>query len=290
MRKGIVILVLGFLSIICYSQEENPSNRQLAEQQIMQLRNGVLVVRLKTNEKSINAYRRSGKTKLADKLEKENLETNLDLMKAFLNYFNFSKVLFIKAKDTRKLIDRQSSIFLNGKFEIDSSINLGNQYFFVSEFGSLMAPISNGKNKYSLKHTEVSSSPSSSSAIFIMDTNLTQLKDPFPYYADVYILASYLLAPLSVILIPQAILPTSKMEQHTSLGKNKNSYDQAVLRLDRKLIKYFSNVSMKNGVVVNENPLWWEENNPNVNAQESISLIEEELIKLHQDEWKFKSP
>src|SRR5580704_6746371 len=121
--KSVMFFLLCSLATACNAQDTLLGNKALAEQQIGQLHDGVLVVRLKTYGKSIAAYRASGQNKLADKLEKNYRITNLFLMKAYLKILDFYRVLFIKADDSRKLVAHEPYIFLNEKLEVDSSIH-----------------------------------------------------------------------------------------------------------------------------------------------------------------------
>ncbi|HWB64199.1 MAG TPA: hypothetical protein VG603_11855, partial [Chitinophagales bacterium] len=51
------------LLIITQLQAQNmPTNRDLAVMELKALKNGALVVRLKTNDRSIELYRKAGKT------------------------------------------------------------------------------------------------------------------------------------------------------------------------------------------------------------------------------------
>ena len=70
--------MLCFLFSIVSAQTVS-TNRVVASQQIKALKDGALIVRLKTNERSIEAYRKSGRKELAEKLVEDNQKQNQKL-------------------------------------------------------------------------------------------------------------------------------------------------------------------------------------------------------------------
>ncbi len=164
------------------------TNRYTAAEEIRALKHGALVVRLKTNDKSIEAYRRAGKNELADKIVAERLALNQKISEAFRYYFKFCKVYFIYAKSTEALLKHEPNIFLNENLKPDSSIKLTENYFLIAEYGSTVTNERTDEYHYSgVYNTEPSTSTASNSALVIMDTTLTQLREPFPYTAAVYL-------------------------------------------------------------------------------------------------------
>lgn len=164
------------------------SNRAIATQQIRDLKNGALVLRLKTNERSIEAYRQSGRKELADKLTEENKIQNQKLVDAFRGFFDFCKVYFIYSKNTALLINGKQNIFLNDALGLDTTIKLLENHYLLAEYGTITSNVRTDEYHYrGVYHTEPSSSTASTSAIFISDTSLVQLKEPFPFYQSTYL-------------------------------------------------------------------------------------------------------
>ena len=164
------------------------SNMYKAASEIYDLKHGALVVRLKTNDKSVEAYRNAGQTTLADKIVAERAEMNQKIMAAFKYNFTFCKVYFIYSRSTEALLKHEQNIFLNEKLQPDTSIKLIQNYFLIAEYGSYTS--NERVDEYHYKGvytTEPSASTASSSALFIMDTTLTQLQEPFPFAAPVYL-------------------------------------------------------------------------------------------------------
>lgn len=183
-------LITGCLIIFCAfaSAQTTSTNRTIATQQIRDLKNGALVVRLKTNDKSIEAYRKSGRNELADKLVEENRIQNQKLADAFRGFFDYCKVYFIYAKSTNALLKGEPYIFLNDTLAVDTTIKLTEKDFFIAEYGTITANTLTDEYHYKgVYHTEPSSTATSTSAIFISDTSLSQLREPFPFYQQTYL-------------------------------------------------------------------------------------------------------
>ena len=156
--------------------------------QIKDLSTGALVVRLKTNDRSIDAYRKSGLKELADKIIEENRVQNQKLTDAFRGFFDFCKVYFIYAKSTNALLEGKQNIFLNDSLQLDTTIKMKEKYFLLAEYGTITSNARTDEYHYNgVYHTEPSASASSTSVIFISDTSLNQLREPFPFYQPTYL-------------------------------------------------------------------------------------------------------
>ncbi len=182
--------IASYFTLIFFaaSAQTTSTNRTIATQQIRDLKNGALVVRLKTNDRSIEAYRKSGRPELADKLTEENKVQNQKLADAFKSFFDFCKVYLIYAKNTNALLQNKQNIFLNDTLALDTTIKLIEKTFFIAEYGTITSNVRTDEYHYKgVYHTEPSASTSSTSVIFISDTSLTQLKEPFPFYQSTYL-------------------------------------------------------------------------------------------------------
>lgn len=172
MHRLITILFL-FVTGVCFATNKDTSssrpitNREKANREIAALKNGALIVRLQTNEKSINAYRQAGKNELADKIAAERNGLNQKIVDAFKNYFTFCKVYFIYAKNTGALSKEKSGIFLDGNLKPDTSIKLKEKYFLIAEYGSFTAD-------------------ERGNSLVVLDSGLTQLQEPFPFEVPVF--------------------------------------------------------------------------------------------------------
>jgi hypothetical protein len=165
-----------------------PSNRTVAAMQLADLKKGALVVRLKTNENSVNAYRKAGRNDIADRIVRERETQNIKLIDAFRTSFDFCKVYFIMTKNSKALLDGKHDIFVNDKLLPDSTIRFDSTYFLFAEYGGITTNVVNDDYHYSnVNKTEASATTASTSVIFISDTTFTQLREPFPFYQTVYL-------------------------------------------------------------------------------------------------------
>ncbi len=177
----LIFSLLFFLQ--SYSQDTLLPNKTVGYEQLTSLKKGALIVRLKTNDKSIAAYRNSGRADIADKIVGERKVQNEKIMDAFRSQFDFCKVYFIYAKDADEILQGKKGYFLNEKMERDTSIQLRENYFLFAEYGSVTSNMPEDEFHYkNVNKTVATSNLTTSSAIFISDTTLTQLKEPFPFY------------------------------------------------------------------------------------------------------------
>jgi len=192
MRSTWLFLFFCFATCFTSAQDSIPkrvsSNRYYAAQEIKALKHGALIVRLKTNDKSVDAYRKAGQNAIADKIVEDRVALNLKIMDAFKYNFSFCKVYFIYAKNTDALLKHEPNIFLNSNLLPDSTIKLKEDYFLIAEYGSFTENERVDEFHYSgVYTTQPSSSTAGSNALVIMDTTLTQLQEPFPFVVPVYL-------------------------------------------------------------------------------------------------------
>jgi hypothetical protein len=189
MKHFLLIFIFSILSLIqLYSnerfQDDFETDRQRAFVQIVQLRGGALIVRLKSQDRKIQAYRNAGNNKLADKLEKELHDFNQMLVKSFNNHYHFSKFFFIYPEDYQQLLSGETSgFFLDQNLQKDPSITLEKEDFFVCEYGVVYAEAIQNPNNARLK--VVTDTPMQQDALIIKDKDLRQLLSPFPSHVSI---------------------------------------------------------------------------------------------------------
>lgn len=200
----LLLLILLWSSLGCVAQNKvdsanvinplreneiiQPSNRTKAIMQINALKSGALVVRLKTNDKSIDAYRNSGRNDIADRMEAERLVQNQKIATAFKTNFDFCPVYFMYSRNTNALLRGEQGLFLNDTLGIDTSIHLKQNFFLFAEYGTVTSNQPGDSYHYSgVNKTEPSTNTMSTSTIFMSDTSLQQLAEPFPFYQVVYL-------------------------------------------------------------------------------------------------------
>lgn len=135
------------------------SSRDKAAADIIMLKEGALLVKLKTSENLINGFIRAGKQDEADKVKAEQEMTNKDIARAFGKHFNFCKVYFFYSGQSAAVKNGDFGQLMNTDLETDTSFNSVN--YLIGEFGESETTKIDG---------------------FIMeDRNLVQLESPFPF-------------------------------------------------------------------------------------------------------------
>lgn len=196
--------------VIIFPPADSIPPRDKASAILAQLKgDGVVIVRLKTNQKSVDAYRKAGREDIASKIEEDRRNQNLKMFNAFKDNFTFCKVYFIYASDTKKMLDGENVFLKLGPsgLAIDHTITLPGDNYVFCEYGSAV-PFSDFKEtRYVGVHSsggtpvpsvpdqrkfndsippKTTTSPASTNAIVFYDKDLEQLKRPFPYLEPVH--------------------------------------------------------------------------------------------------------
>ncbi len=166
-----------------YSIRYGKWKKQYAQEQIKALKDGVLLVRLQTRNKSIDLYRKNGQHDIANKIEDEQYQENKGIVAAFNQYFDYAPVYFFYADDTELIkAGKTSGVFLNNKLLQTDSIKPKLDFYMVAEFGPL-----EGETKVIPGDTLVAlpdyvPGEVLERALVMRDRNFMQMRDPFPYY------------------------------------------------------------------------------------------------------------
>jgi len=224
--------------------EKEPSYRrkktEASKNQIKQLKTSVLLVRLKTSENTINALIKAGQIEKANKLKLKQEAENKKIVNAFNKNFDFCEVRYFFSSNSDKVRQKlYNGIFLNDSLEVDNSIKLDTSItFLIAEFGYIEKDTMKMFSHYSYEPSKnggmekVANYYSTSSdidfyALRILDSNFVQLNKPFPFYT-------------------RAIYKTMRMHPEQFLFVSPIylvfltwSYDETVLRMNRKLERYY---------------------------------------------------
>lgn len=172
--------------------------RILAKEQINQLKDGALLVRLQTKENSIAALRKIGKDKLAGKVETKQRNYNIGIISAFKTNFNFCPTYFFFSDYSQNIIERQvyKVAFLSDSLHEDNSIKFSNQKFLTAEFGTIEQDTieyfshrsyeSNGNGSLKRVANYHGKPHMGFGALIIKSDQLIQLRRPFKYYARTF--------------------------------------------------------------------------------------------------------
>lgn len=196
-------LILIFSVSFCFAQDQagfkdmkasNAKAKIVAKQQINDLHNGALLVRLKTGQNTINALIKSGQTDLAEKRKQKINEENLRIINAFKSEFNFCPVYFFYSNDSKlvsegkfdevKFIDEKLQVIDKFKFEFEN--------FLIAEFGEVKGDTTKFYSHSTMQTTDhFSTEPQATyygggstgaKGLIIKDKNFAQLRRPFPFF------------------------------------------------------------------------------------------------------------
>lgn len=166
--------------------------RATAQNHIKELKRSALLVRLKTRTQSIAAYRKAGAELLAQRIEQEQFAENKLIADLFRQYFTFCPVYFFYSSNTKAVQDGvKQGIFLNNALQPDANIVLPYDTYYIAEIDALRETLpdlgyDDDKNEEEKQADAQTGSRHAETTlqrvIVIKDSNLTQLKRPFPFY------------------------------------------------------------------------------------------------------------
>jgi hypothetical protein len=156
----------------------------IAAWQIQQLKQGALIVRLKTNELAINELRKKGLNEAADKKQRETYALNINIMQAYLKFYTFSKLYFIYSNSYEDLLKGvRKGIFISENLMVDSTIKMPENFYLLAESDRVYNSSIGFVKEDSAKFVSEAGSPSPGRELPAVIKNKYghQLKGPFPY-------------------------------------------------------------------------------------------------------------
>lgn len=216
----IALLSLFFMKILTAQVDVATDRKAIAAQSITALKNGTLILRLKSKNNKL--------TKLQEILDKGGLDSsrkakikkeikstieerdafNSSLVNAFEEYYSFSKIYYMYDTASVALRDgAKRGIFLNKGLEPDPQIKIPLGRFFVIKAG-----------------TTDGASTTGIAALVMMDENLKDLNRPFPYYVRINSVGRLF----------------TRIFNHKNLVKKDST--KVVLKLEGNLRRYYSRV------------------------------------------------
>lgn len=224
-RGGALVLALLSGSLAGAQSGAAYSPEQRARESINSLKEGVLIVRLPSQQAKTDAIREvintPGASEAARKRLEKQLETaissqrefNLNMMRAFREAYDFSDVLFIYDTSTSLLkTGNHSGIFLDSSLQAQPGIRLEKAPYFILHFGSTSSETSDGVE-----------------AMIILDGQFKRLEKPFPFYQRLNDFSAFI----------GSFLPKPNQKTEDAL--------RIVDKLNKKLNKYFRLVQMGKG-------------------------------------------
>jgi hypothetical protein len=193
--------LLFCLIFISSAQAQNSRNmrdsqidRMNSQRQIKELKESVLLVRLRTRQPLIDALLKSDRVAEAKKIELAQLIKNQEIITAFEKYFDFCPVYFFNSNYSDYVLNQQldSVVFLNDTAGIDPGIKITSEIFYIAEITALEKDTATFKEAAYTAQTEdglVRRTPSEGGgnsgfeALIFKSSAFYQLRRPFPYYS-----------------------------------------------------------------------------------------------------------
>ena len=216
-----------------YRKEREKHSRQ----QITEMKDATLLVRLKSQSKKTAALQENGFLDEALKILNEQRGINEQIVIAFKEEFTYCKVEFFYDYNSGKILKKDfQNLFLNESLKVDSSIQIESRVF-IAEFDRLVPDTMKYLSHYSLKPNggfTYSLEPNYFSAsvdidlmgLVIRDENLLQLNRPFPFFTKANICSIKKNAP-SVLSFPYY------------LDFSSYNYTKMVRKANQNLWKYY---------------------------------------------------
>lgn len=163
-------------------------------ERIKKLRNGAMLVRLKTKRRSIEALESKQRHSQADQVRQKVRMDNLELTRAFDSSFDFCPVYFFYSDDSEHVLNGQldSVNFLNKELEFDPEIRVNSDYFLIAELALLeqekfkrdnVPSGAENNHNYRNEAKHYGGANMRFHALILKDSEFNQLTGPFPYYS-----------------------------------------------------------------------------------------------------------
>lgn len=224
-------------------KRENPSYRRIkrlhAIEDIDALKNGNVLIRLKTAQPKIDALRKAGREEKAGKVEKKQLEENREIVNAFRKEFTFTNYYFFYSHHSKAVKNNELKyIFLDDNLILDSSILVDeSKASYIIELTNIEPDTNqvfshyNNRTTGSFEQERVPAyhgSPNHTFLAFVVkNQNFEQLLRPFPYYSR-FILPSLKKHPEQLLFIGPLVVPLLSA----------TTYETSVRNLNKKLHRF----------------------------------------------------
>ena len=158
-------------------------SKVIAAWQINKLKEGALIIRLKTNKKVIDALLAQGNTELAKEKAAETYMINKNIMMAYTNNFTFCKLYFMFSSSSDSLLKGlRSGIFVDTNLVVNPFIELKESYYLIAERDYAYNSSIGFVKEDSAKWVKEGGNPVREMGVVIKNSYGHQLKNPFPYY------------------------------------------------------------------------------------------------------------
>lgn len=216
-----------------YKDQEQFKNFQkrrnaVAKWQINQLKNGALVVRLRTNQKLIDGLRKMGKADLATQKQYEQMAINKNIVMAFTKFYTFSKVYFFYGNMSDTLLKgARSGIFLDTNLVVDPSIEMKENFYLLAENDDVYNSSIGFVKADTASFLKETGNAAKEAAMVIKNKYGHQLKDPFPFFVtnkSTVIGAKYVTILVGGTKVSVELDKKQRLERHYAYVNNLSKY------------------------------------------------------------------
>tara|TARA_B110000977_G_scaffold111268_1_gene144391 strand:+ start:18183 stop:18851 length:669 start_codon:yes stop_codon:yes gene_type:complete len=188
--KNIIIILLLILPFSFFSQNQKKQEAiEIAQNQIQQLKSGVLLVKLYNKKNVIAALETKGMASRANAVKDKQESLNKEIISSFIN-FTFCEVYFFFSDNSSYILSKEYSkveLYTDSGIKKDA-LSIGSN-FYVADFGVLKNENatssdndeSNKTGRTKVKKYRGGNSNTNKKCMFLRDSDLKQLKRPFPY-------------------------------------------------------------------------------------------------------------
>ena len=164
----------------------------VAKAQIKSLKNGALLVRLKTNINTINKLKAAGNVDLATQVERETFFTNKAIVRGFANHFKFCPVYFFYSTYSDSVKHKNTiGILLDTNLVTDPTIICTANFYLIAEQNDVYSSSIGLVTEQEANLAIEKGTSFKQGAIVIKNRYYIQLHDPFPYFQKGYKLKLY---------------------------------------------------------------------------------------------------
>lgn len=170
----------------------NKYHEDVAKAQIISLKKGALLVRLKTNANTIHRLKAAGNMDLATQVERETFLNNKTIMRAYRKEFNFCPVYFFNSDCSDSVKHKNlAEIFLDSNLVLDPAIICNASFYLIAEQGTICESSLGLVSEAQAPSAIERGAGSKEVSIVVKNRYFIQLHKPFPYYQSGYNIKKY---------------------------------------------------------------------------------------------------
>lgn len=164
----------------------------VAKAQVNALKNGALLVRLKTNLNTITKLKAAGKIDLATQAERETYLNNKIIVRGFKNQFKFCPVYFFYSTYSDSVKHKHTAgIFLDTNLTQDPSIVCSPGFYLIAEQTEVYSSSLGLLTEQEAAKAIEKGTAFKQAAIIIKNRYFIQLHEPFPHFQKGYKMKIY---------------------------------------------------------------------------------------------------